>query len=147
MKIRKLRLKNGYKRFFDLTIDLGEDPKRIVALVGPNGCGKSSVLDGMLFHNSAWNPIGNKGSKNHEYHSMNRVPDFDYQNVDIQFSGGNFQETRQERQKTGTENTIFSFRSPYRYNSNLKVTESRATSEIRLRRHCINSQPPPPLAH
>jgi predicted ATPase len=139
MKIRKLRLKNGYKRFFDLTIDLGEDPERIIALVGPNGCGKSSVLDGMLFHNSAWNPIGNKGSKNHEYHSMNRVPDFDYQNVDIQFSGGNFQKTRQERQKTGTENTIFSFRSPYRYNSNLKVTESRATSEIRLNNYGASS--------
>ena len=46
MKIRKIQLK-GYKRFFDLTIDLGNTPKRIVALVGPNGCGKSSVLDGM----------------------------------------------------------------------------------------------------
>ncbi|WP_245439460.1 AAA family ATPase [Microvirga aerophila] len=44
MKIKKVQLKNGYKRFHDLTIDLGDDPKRIVALVGPNGCGKSSVL-------------------------------------------------------------------------------------------------------
>lgn len=49
MKIKKLHLKK-YKRFSDLTIDLAETPKRIIALVGPNGCGKSSVFDAMLFH-------------------------------------------------------------------------------------------------
>ena len=47
MFIKKIQMV-GYKRFFDLTIDLGEKPKRIVALVGPNGCGKSSVFDAML---------------------------------------------------------------------------------------------------
>ena len=60
MRIKKLQLKNGYKRFFDLTIDLGENPKKIIALIGPNGCGKSSVLDGMLFHHNAHGQIGNK---------------------------------------------------------------------------------------
>lgn len=44
MRIKHIRLK-GFKRFDDLTIDLGNDPARIVALVGPNGCGKSSVFD------------------------------------------------------------------------------------------------------
>lgn len=44
MRVRQLRLK-GFKRFDDLTIELGEQPARIVALVGPNGCGKSSVFD------------------------------------------------------------------------------------------------------
>ncbi len=44
MRIKRLRLK-AFKRFDDLTIDLGENPARIVALVGPNGCGKSSVFD------------------------------------------------------------------------------------------------------
>lgn len=60
MKIKKLHFKK-YKRFSDLTIDLGETPKRIIALVGPNGCGKSSVFDAMLFHNNAYNRIGNTG--------------------------------------------------------------------------------------
>ncbi|MDX2370522.1 MAG: ATP-binding protein [Colwellia sp.] len=132
MKIKKLKLKNGYKRFFDLTIDLGETPKRVVALVGPNGCGKSSVLDGMLFHNNAHGAIGNKGSKDHNYHSMNRTPNYDYQNIEIEFDEGNYQEVRSQKQKLGKENTLFSFRSPYRYNSNLKVKESKATGEIRL---------------
>lgn len=44
MKVKRLRLKR-FKRFDDLTIDLGEHPARIVALVGPNGCGKSSIFD------------------------------------------------------------------------------------------------------
>ncbi|EGR1310197.1 AAA family ATPase [Vibrio cholerae] len=139
MRIKKLQLKNGYKRFFDLTIDLGDEPKRIVALVGPNGCGKSSVLDGMLFHNNAYNHIGNKGGKNHEYHSMNKTPNYNYQNVSIEFSEGSFQKIREERAKIGKENTIFSFRSPYRYNSSLKVTQSQATSEIRLNNYGASS--------
>ena len=44
MKVKTIRLKE-FKRFDDLTIDLGDNPKKIIALVGPNGCGKSSVFD------------------------------------------------------------------------------------------------------
>lgn len=139
MRIKKLQLMNGYKRFFELTIDLGDEPKRIVALVGPNGCGKSSVLDGMLFHNNAHNQIGNKGGKNHEYHSMNKMPNFDFQNINIEFSEGGYRQIRQEMSKTGKENTIFSFRSPYRYNSNLKISQSQATNEIRLNSYGASS--------
>ena len=132
MRVRKIQLKNGYKRFHDLTIDLGAEPKRLIALVGPNGCGKSSVLDGMLFHNNAYGQIGNKGSKDHTYRSMAQTPNYNYQNVVIDFDEGKFQKLREERKKTGKENTMFSFRSPYRYNSNLKINQSKATSEIRL---------------
>ncbi|WP_416865145.1 MAG: AAA family ATPase [Imperialibacter sp.] len=132
MRIKKIQLKNGYKRFHDITIDLGESPKRIIALVGPNGCGKSSVFDGMLFHNSAYHTIGNKGGKDHNYHSMTQSPNFGYQNIIIQLDEGEFSKIKQTREQLGTENTLFSFRSPYRYNSNLKVSESRATQEIRL---------------
>lgn len=132
MKIKKVQFKNGYKRFFDLTIDLGEDPKRIIALVGPNGCGKSSVLDGLLFHSNSFGHIGNKGTKNHEYHSMSRTPNYSYENVVIEFVGGTFQDVRARKQVSEKEKTIFSFRSPYRYNSSLKVHESKATQEIRL---------------
>jgi predicted ATPase len=44
MRIKKIEL-NEFKRFDDLTIDLGEHPSKIVAIVGPNGCGKSSIFD------------------------------------------------------------------------------------------------------
>jgi len=44
MKLKTVQLKN-FKRFDDLTINLGDNPRKIIALVGPNGCGKSSVFD------------------------------------------------------------------------------------------------------
>lgn len=141
MRIKKIQLKNGYKRFHHLTIDLGNDPKRIVALVGPNGCGKSSVFDGMLYLNNAHGAIGNKGNKNYEYHSMHKTPNFNHQNVEIEFDKGEYVVVRREKQKQGKENTIFSFRSPYRYNSNLKVTQSRATTEIRLNNYGASLTP------
>jgi chromosome segregation ATPase len=63
MRIKKIELKDGYKRFHHLTIDLGDRPARIVALVGPNGCGKSSVFDGMLFRYAQQHVIGQHGSQ------------------------------------------------------------------------------------
>jgi len=44
MRIKKIQLLK-FKRFDDLTINLGDNPKKIIAMVGPNGCGKSSVFD------------------------------------------------------------------------------------------------------
>lgn len=139
MKIRKIQLKNGYKRFHHLTIDLGGDPKRIVALVGPNGCGKSSVLDGILFLNNSYMKIGNKAAKDYKYHSMHKTVKYDYNNVEIEFDKGPYLVVRKEKKKLGKENTILSFRSPYRYNSALKITESRATEEIRLNNYGAGS--------
>lgn len=131
MKIKKLELKNGYKRFHHLTIDLGEKPARIVALVGPNGCGKSSVLDGMLYHNNTgYGVIGNRGAKDYTYHSMHGVVNYDWQSVAIGFEGEDFSGARGRREAAGKPNTLFSFRSCYRYNSNVKISEIRATEAI-----------------
>jgi hypothetical protein len=132
MRIRKIRLKNGYKRFRDLTIDLGHTPARIIALVGPNGCGKSSVLDGLLYHAHVWGRLGSGGGRDYTYHSMDNLPSFDHQNIEIDFTEGRYPEIRSKRQVTGRDRTIFSFRSPYRYNSLLKINETKATTEIRL---------------
>ena len=131
MFIKKIKL-DGYKRFKSLTIDLGDTPKRIVALVGPNGCGKSSVFDGMLFHSNAYRMIGNKGNKDFHYHSIEQNPTYDYQEVTVEFATGNYNAIYEQKRKEGKEGTIFSFRSPYRYNSNLKITESKAIPELRL---------------
>ena len=129
VKIRTLHAKK-YKRFFDLTIDLGE-PKRIVALVGPNGCGKSSVFDAMLFLNNTYYPIGNSGSKDYKYHSLDQVPNYSSQNVSIEFDEGPYNKVREQKSIDGLQNTIFSFRSSFRYNGNLNVKESRAVGELR----------------
>lgn len=130
MRIKKLRLKNGYKRFRDLTIDLGNAPARIVALVGPNGCGKSSVLDGLLFHAHAWGRVGSTADRGYTYYSMDGLTNYDYQNVEIEFVEGTFNQVRERLAKAGKCATIMSFRSPYRYNSVLKISETRSTPAI-----------------
>lgn len=131
MFIKKLRLKNGYKRFHDLTIDLGENPARIVALVGPNGCGKSSVLDGLLYyHASVYQRIGAGSQRDQSYHSMAGNSSVSYQDIEISFTAGSFDDIRALKDSVGETNTIFSFRSPYRYNNLLKISETKAVPEI-----------------
>jgi len=44
--LRKLKL-YGFKSFADRT-ELELDPK-LLAIVGPNGCGKSNIVDAILF--------------------------------------------------------------------------------------------------
>ena len=106
MYIKKLRL-NGYKRFKSLTIDLGNNPKRIIALVGPNGCGKSSVFDAILFYISAYgNNIGNKGQKDYRYHSISQNPTYNYKGVTIEFKEGSYEEVLIEKREKGNETHI-----------------------------------------
>jgi energy-coupling factor transporter ATP-binding protein EcfA2 len=131
MRIKRLRLKNGYKRFHDLTIDLGDNPARIVALVGPNGSGKSSVLDGLLYHHSSHQRLGNTQQRDATYHSMNGERSFDYNNVEIHFTEGGYDQIYSARQRSGRDvGTMFSFRSPYRYNNYVKISEIRAVGPI-----------------
>ena len=132
MLITSIKLKNGYKRFKDLTINLGDNPSRIIALVGPNGCGKSSVIDGILFHHNAYQTLGNTGAGESRYHSLHNQPNYDYRNVEINFTSGSYEKVRANQEALGKEATIFSFRSPYRYNSNVKVSELSSVDEIRL---------------
>ena len=129
MRIKTLHLIK-YKRFNDLRINLGDNPKKIVALVGPNGCGKSSVFDAMLFHNNAYQQIGNSGRKGNSYHSLEKNSRYDFQNIQIIFDEGDFSSARISKEKEGKENTLFSFRSSFRYNGTLNVRESMAVSKI-----------------
>lgn len=133
MFIKKLRIFNNYRRFHDLTIDLGENPKRIIALVGPNGCGKSSVFDAMIYHNRAYG--GNFGNtnkySNQDYHFMRGSENNNYKSVEIVFSDGrSFDKVKSERGDVSQNNTIFSFRSSYRYNSIIDIKEIRSVDSI-----------------
>ena len=132
MRIKKVRLKNGYKRFRDLTIDLGDTPARIVALVGPNGSGKSSVLDGLLYLATAYQPIGEQGRRDASYHSMDGTNSFSHENIEVDFVEGPFAEVKNNLHNSGKGNTIFSFRSPYRYNSRVKIDQISATQPIEI---------------
>ncbi len=139
MRIKRLHIKNGYKRFHNLTIDLGDDPKRIIALVGPNGCGKSSVLDAFMFCAAPYSTIGNTGGKGNSYHSMKDENVVNQDDIDIDFVEGKFLNILEQRQSTGQAMTIFSFRSPYRYNSNLKIPNIKSVDDIRLNNYGASS--------
>ncbi|MCK4979098.1 MAG: AAA family ATPase, partial [Candidatus Delongbacteria bacterium] len=133
MRIRKLQLKNGFKRFYDLTIDLGENPKKIIALVGPNGCGKSSILESMIFHQKQYGArIGNSGDQNNQYYSMKNELVFRFDNVIIDFVEGSFAQIMNIKKENLKKQTIFSYRSPYRYNSHVKVKQSTSLTEIHM---------------
>ena len=129
MKIKSLKL-NRYKRFHDLTINLGDTPPRIVALVGPNGCGKSSIFDGLLFLQNSYNHIGETDAFDYRYHSLSQEPGFKSNNVEVEFTSGNFSNMFARKMDSGRHKTIFSFRSSYRYNSEVKIADVRAIDEI-----------------
>ena len=133
MRIKKLHIRNNYKRFHDLTIDLGEDPARIIALVGPNGCGKSSVFDAMIYHCSAWGDLIGDGNNrgDPEYHFMRGYEMNNQESIQIGFSDGrNYSDVWQERNQRGLGSTVLTFRSSYRYNRAVDVREIRAVNPI-----------------
>jgi len=133
MKIKKIRLKK-YKRFHDLTIDLGENPKRIIALIGPNGCGKSSVFDGISFLSNAYSMGYGKSTANVSDTYHKRYNDFNVSHEDVNiifdnnYSYGQYQEKFKKENKG---NTIVAFRSPYRYTSNLLIDKLQKVPEIK----------------
>lgn len=133
MYIKKLHLKD-YKRFHDLTIDLGENPKRIVTLVGPNGCGKSSVLDAIIYRASSYSgQIGRRIAIDNKYHYLTSEGSHDYRSlVQIEFTSGDYDSVAQIRHQNNTSQTIISFRSSYRYNSQLKINETKSVSDIAI---------------
>ena len=131
MYIKKIQMLD-YKRFHDLTIDLGDDPKRIVALVGPNGCGKSSVLDAIAF--CLYRLIGRFGSseyKDYHYHSLLQEPSFNERGdkIVISLDQGYFRDVFREKSQLDRRMMV-SFRSCYRYNSNLLIKETKASAPI-----------------
>lgn len=130
MKIKSIRLQR-YKRFHDLTIDLVE-PKRMVALIGPNGCGKSSVFDGIAFLAQAYGvEYGNRGSSlTPEYHNRYENNKASYDGVQIEFDNGfNFARMADSLNRKNKGHTLFAFRSPYRYTSKLLVTRLEAVPD------------------
>lgn len=113
MRIRQLRLQ-GFKRFHDLTIDLGESPKRIIALVGPNGCGKSCVFD--AFEVEASKHKGGGGGSPSFYSKGVYSED-----IKEGYVGNKAVQIIAQSAEHAFEKKSFLIRSPYRFTSKLDV--------------------------
>lgn len=133
MKISKVKIKD-FKRFKDLTLDLGNTPAKIIALVGTNGCGKSSVLDAFIACGRTYGGyVGDFSTPKIFYRTDNKNA---YELISIEYldNKGNVIDNSKlyhdhEFYKNNKE-IIFSFRSPYRYNTKLNITETKATQPI-----------------
>ena len=91
MRVKTVKLV-GFKRFDHLTIDLGHTPKKIVAMIGPNGCGKSSVFDGFEQQLRPWRFESPEGlefySKGLFYHDDPQNEQYKQQEVAVTFHSG-----------------------------------------------------------
>lgn len=123
MRVRKIKL-TQFKRFDDLTIDLGESPRKLVALVGPNGCGKSSIFDGFEVQMKNYR---SRGNEDHDYFSKAKFST----NEDLQLAPYNQHHAVQIETTTGAFGIkSFYIRTAYRFTSKINVGQISKVPEI-----------------
>lgn len=122
MRIKKIQLIK-FKRFTDLIINLGESPQKIIALVGPNGCGKSSVFDAFEDKSRDYRP----GNRQPEY--LNKI--FSDENEATDAYDPN------EQIKIGTtpaeqvfQKNSFYIRSSYRFTARIDISQIRKLPSV-----------------
>jgi len=126
MRIQSIHLKN-FKRFDDLTINLRENSKKIIALVGPNGCGKSSIFD--AFEEKLKDYKGASANEDGSYFSKLWHSIF----PEKKLSNYNKNDSITITKSDGTSNfdkKSFYIRSAYRFTSKLKVESIKAQPNI-----------------
>jgi AAA15 family ATPase/GTPase len=123
MRIRTIQLKE-FKRFDDLTIDLGDNPKKIIAVVGPNGCGKSSIFDAF---EDKMRDIRNIGDEGKSFYSKALY----YTDEEKRNNNYNKHEAVKIVLHSGTINRkSFYIRTAYRFTSKFNITKLEALPEI-----------------
>ena len=66
MKIKSIKLE-GFKRFTNLKIEEIPETAKLVVMIGPNGCGKSSVFDALNAY-ADYLKISNDADYNDKYY-------------------------------------------------------------------------------
>ena len=135
MRVKTVKLIE-FKRFDHLTINLEPNPKKIVAMIGPNGCGKSSVFDAFEQQLRPWR---SNNPENVEFYSKSIFrEDNDASPRNEQF---NVQKAATVTFDPGVlHEKSFYFRTSYRYTSKLDAQGVKSINEIRNRQdHPISS--------
>lgn len=131
MRINKIECPIVFKRFNGFTLDLGDNPKKIIALVGANGCGKSSILDAILLSVGYFTAIGKKGqTRDNGYFGVSTFQNYNQELkvfFDNKLPSQIFNESKGDYKKYVS---ILRYRSPYRYTENLLISELRAIDDI-----------------
>ena len=126
MKIKQMRLKS-FKRFDDVTIDLGDRDVRIVALVGPNGCGKSSIFD--AFEEKLKDVKGATGSEPAWFFNKLSFHSDPIQRSEVYNKHQAIQITFDNDKQSVTKKS-FHIRSAYRFTSSLNVSTIQSQAPI-----------------
>lgn len=106
----------AFKRFHQLTIDLGDEPKKIIALVGPNGSGKSCVFD--MFETRAAQIRGWRNKMPESFYSKSKHSD----DINTPYLENDAVRITTEPNDNPITETSFIIRSSYRYTSRLNLT-------------------------
>ncbi|MCP5507115.1 MAG: ATP-binding protein [Chlamydiales bacterium] len=123
MKIRTIKLV-GFKRFHNLKIDLGSQPKKVVALVGPNGCGKSSIFDAFEVYSIGIKPPRNR--KGDDFYSKAVYSP----GIDGKYSHKTAVQIEMYPKSTQITKKSFVVRSSYRYTSSINMTKVEQKTDI-----------------
>ena len=83
MKIKSVHLQN-FKRFTDLKIQNIPPTAKLVVLLGPNGCGKSSLFDAMWYKSYEYRGLG-RGRDDLDYYSKTSAQRRRIEPIDVKF--------------------------------------------------------------
>lgn len=119
MKITQVKLRD-FRRFTDLTIDLADCPKKIIALVGPNGTGKSSIFDAFLEKSRDYADMGGADAKYLSKQYYKELPGANYnRSAAIQLTAD-----------APLNDRSFYVRSPYRHNGSFNIGSLEKLNEV-----------------